>query len=135
MNGERVTITYLMLMISWPILNRLLAEPLLPKGAYALGRNVNALFPFFKEMYDKQQELVKKHGTFAAEKQQWIVDKDTPELVSEYNLFKAQTFETTLMKIELKNLIAPITAQEMDAISFLICEDKILLEMGSTLLQ
>ena len=133
MNGEKVRITYLMLMTSWPILNRLLAEPLLPKGAYALGRDVNALFPFFKEMYDKQQELVKKHGTFDEEKQQWIVSKDTPELISEYDAFKLQTFEITLMKIELKNLIAPITAQEIDAISYLICEDKILIESGSIL--
>lgn len=127
MNGDVVTISYLRLMVSWPILNRLLSEKLLPEGAYWLTRNVNNLLPHFQKMYKEQGDLVRKYGTFNEETQEWVANKDNPELLKEYDEFKAKEFSVTVNKIELKNFINPITAQEMEAISFMVTEDKVLI--------
>lgn len=128
MNGDVVTISYLRLMVSWPILNRLLSEKILPQGAYWLSRNVSNLFPYFQKMYKEQGELVRKYGTLNEEKQEWVADKDNPDLLREYDEFKTKEFSVTVNKIELRNFICPITAQEMEAIGYMVTEDKVLID-------
>jgi hypothetical protein len=85
-----------------------------------------------RKVSEKRAELIKKYGVHNEETKTTTVKKENDAFFEEYEKFMNEVSEVVICPIEIskfepyvKGLITPA---EMNAINFLVCDDKIIIE-------
>jgi hypothetical protein len=127
MVGENKIVKYKDLLISWPIINKIMKLEIPFKVQYWLNKNIHSIQNSIDPLEKRKIELIKQYGVKDIEKNIYTAPVANEEFNKKWEELAETEVEIFINPIEIKlfeNI--KINRNEIKAIEYMICEDKII---------